>query len=299
MKCTLATTLGSALAAIAGAAAFMTVSAVAASATHWRGGNISWTPGTATNEIDFAITSYWRRSFSASFSSGVGSTVSAYFFDFGDASGTTTANQVITGESLAGDWIQVTQTVSHTYASATSFTASLQSCCRLSSLQNNGDGNFRIQSLVNIDGTSSADENSASPIFEVADGGVRMFNPFMTTDPDGGAFTYALATSAEAAGGGTFTQPTALSINSATGEVTWDTDAAGTAVGQLWSISFVVTDSTGNTTPLDILLSICDENTQGCGGFVPPDPTPEAGTLALFGLGLIGLGLPALRRRRG
>jgi hypothetical protein len=291
--------LGSVMAIAAGAVAFMAVSASDASATHWRGGNISWTDGAAANEVNFTFTSYWRRTaFGGSAGDGfgaIGDTVSfGDFFNFGDG-GSVAGAGVISATNVSDNWIKVTQTVSHTYNSAGPFTASWQSCCRISTLQNNADGNNRVESIVRANGSSSPNEGSSSPIFEVADGGVRVFNPFTTTDPDGGTFTYALASSAQAGPG--FNQPTALSIDALTGNVTWDTDAAGTAVGQLWSVSFIVTDNTGNTAPLDILLSICSETRAGCGGFVPPDPVPEPATFAVLGLGLLGVAAGVRRRR--
>jgi len=49
--------------AIAGAAALSLGLATPADATHWRGGNISWTQ--SGNQVSFDVTSYWRRSFFA------------------------------------------------------------------------------------------------------------------------------------------------------------------------------------------------------------------------------------------
>ena len=49
--------------AVAGLALLAAVASTPAEATHWRGGNISWTPSpTNANTITFEVTSYWRRS---------------------------------------------------------------------------------------------------------------------------------------------------------------------------------------------------------------------------------------------
>lgn len=294
------TGLGSVLAIAASAFAFSAMTSTEASASHWRGGNISWAPTSNANEIEFNVTTYWRKSAWAATNvadpTGVVQNVDT--FRFGD--GTNVAlNSTVTNFNTAADWIKVEATLTHTYSSGTSFTAAIDSCCRVGGtvLENNANGDFRIETDVNLDGTSSADESSSSPIFLVPAGAGTTFNPFTTTDPDGGAFSYAFATPAEAGSG--FTQPGNMSIDGSTGEITWDTVAAGADVGEFWSVSYIVTDNTGNTTPLDILLQVCTPGSAGCGNFQGGEnDIPEPSSMAAISVGLIGLAFIARRRRR-
>lgn len=293
------TGLGSILTIAASAFAFSALTSSDASATHWRGGNISWTPTANANEIQFNVTSYWRKTFFTTSADPTGESYNVSAFQFGDGA-SVTLNSTITNFNNSADWIKTEATLTHTYSSGTTFTASLQNCCRVGITENNEFGWFRVETDLELDGSSSADESSSSPIFLVPAGAGTTFNPFTTTDPDGGAFTYALATSDEAAGSGNpFDQPTGMTIDSNTGEVSWDTVAAGADVGELWSVSYVVTDNTGNTTPLDILLEICTPGTAGCGNFQGGEnDIPEPSSMAAISVGLIGLAFIARRRRR-
>jgi hypothetical protein len=292
--------------AIALATLFAATAVDTAEATHWRGGNIAWTQGDG-NTINFVVTTYWRRSypFSVGSNGNLGDAVNTdIMFNFGDSSSSALTG-TITTLNTTNDWFRVSSSLAHTYANAGTFKANLLDCCRIVNPPhvNNPDENFRIQSTVTVGGTdNSPNVGGSSPIFLVPDGGVQTFNPFTLTDPDGGTHTFALATGFQASGlssgTGSFQQPAGLSINPTNGEVTWDTDVPPTTVGQLYSVSFLVTDQTGNTAPLDILLEVCAPTAPNCGGFEPPDPVPEPGTLSLITLGLLGTAELVRRRRR-
>jgi hypothetical protein len=286
--------------AVAAVAVFGAAALDTAQASHWRGGSISWTQG-AGNTINFEVTTYWRRSFYGA--PNVGDTVSGLtFFDFGEGPSVFISGEV---ESInfTNDWMKTTSSLSHTYTTNADITAAILDCCRLSNTGlnphvNNPDESFRIETTIKGPGLGTDDSpntGSSSPIFLVQDGGVQVFNPFTLSDPDGGSLTCSLASAAQ--GGGTFDPPAGLSINSSTCDVTWDTDVPPTLVGQLYSVSFLVTDDTGNTAPLDILLQVCTPTEPGCGGFQPPE-VPEPGTLSILALGLIATAETIRRRRR-
>ncbi|MBT5047789.1 MAG: PEP-CTERM sorting domain-containing protein [Rhodospirillaceae bacterium] len=287
--------------AAAGISAAIMLAGASAQASHWRGGSIAWTPSAvAANTIDFTVTSFWRRSFFGA--PNLGDPINLFGSDgtlsFGDgATVNVSANSSVTTVFAANDWIGVTSTATHTYGVAGPFTAiyANNDCCRIGSLQNNAGGAFELHSVVNLGMGSSPNAGSSSPIFLVPDGGIQMFNPFSLSDPDGGPHGFALATATEAGSG--FANPLNLSINALTGDISWDTDttSGGNAqVGDLFSLSMIVTDPTGNTAPLDIILQVCDSQVQGCGGF--QGVVSEPGTLAGLGIGLVGLA--AIRRRR-
>jgi hypothetical protein len=233
-----------------------TLSVMDANASHFRYGNIIWSrPDASSRVVTFVVTNSYRLS---SFTGvAVGSTVNTgSTLLFGDG-GTGSIDLQVTSVNSAEDYFIGTYTVTHTYAIGTdNFTASYSGCCRLSTLQNNPDGNFGEQTTVNLASTNlGSPVSTLPPVVSLSTGvSVAAFN-VPAIDPDGGVLSYALSTPAEFSGGDVNSiQANGLSINSSTGEATFNT--VGKAIGTLWSAGFTITDPTGSKSVVDFLLKV-------------------------------------------
>jgi hypothetical protein len=233
---------------------FMLLFSFKANASHYRYGNISWSRvNSSTRTITVTVTQAWRRSFFGTIN--VGSTATGTALDFGDG---TSTNAVITATSVnvTDDWFYGSFTVTHTYAgAATSFTLSYSNCCRISTLQNNADGNFSSVSVVNlVAGNTGSPVSSTPPIINLPIGQAAAAFNIPATDPDGGPLTFGLATLAQTGA----TNPAGLAI-SAAGNATFDTQ--GKVAGQLWQGAFVITDASGSNTIVDFMMLMVAANT--------------------------------------
>ena len=157
-------------------------------------------------------------------------------WQFGDGN-FATIPLTITAINTTEDWLLGTATLTHTYSSPGDYTAFMQSCCRISTSENNADGNFRTETVVNVGTGNSPPVSSLAPIIQVADNDPSISLQIPVTDPDlGDTTSFALATSAEAAGPGSFSQPPGLSVSNS-GLLTWSTSdgVLPTVPGDLWS----------------------------------------------------------------
>jgi hypothetical protein len=233
-----------------------TLSVMDANASHFRYGNIIWSrPDASSRTVTFVVTNSYRLS---SFTGvAVGSTVNTgAALQFGDG-GSGAINLQVTSVNSAEDYFIGTYTVTHTYAiGADNFTVNYSSCCRLSSLQNNADGNFGEVTTVNLASANlGSPVSTLPPVVSLSTGlSAAMFN-VPAIDPDGGVLSYALSTPADFSGGDVnSTQANGLSINPSTGEATFNT--VGKPIGTLWSAGFTVTDPTGSKSVIDFLLKV-------------------------------------------
>ena len=235
----------------------LTFAVAEAQATHFRYGTVNWTRS-ATNplQVTFNITEAWRSN-------------ATDFLTFNNgASGTfnTTTNRTTIGTftDANGEGYTVFNTsITQTYPSASVFTLSGGSCCRISTLQNgNSDDNFTLQATVDL--TQAIGDDVGGPVAQApiivplprtTTGNVATFQlPF--ADPDGDDLTVSVSTSGQS--GLTTTLPTAggntLSVSS-TGLLSWDT--SGTTLGQKYAIQVRVSeDDSASTIPLDFIIEI-------------------------------------------
>ncbi|WP_460954170.1 beta strand repeat-containing protein [Spirosoma litoris] len=225
----------------------------AANATHFRYGNLSWRqlPSDATGRtIEFKLTMGFRLSYSNfSPTPTVGSTVSnanangSAAFTYGDGTTTTAFNFTVTSVNTADDYFYAEAILTKAYSTTGNFTAFIEASARLSTLQNNGDGRYRINSLVNV-GAANANLPPAStlpPIVNLPFNQSAATFTVPATDPDGNPLTFSLATAADlGATSYTFTQPTNFSISSS-GVATFDTRSPK-AVGQLYNAIIKISD---------------------------------------------------------
>lgn len=147
----------------------------------------------------------------------------------------------------------------------TSYLVNFSGCCRISNLENNANGNWNIQSIVNLKNGNLAPKIDLPIIFDVpqlqADG-VTTLQTYSfdlgSKDPNADKLRYRMANLDEL-GGGTSTNPVGMSINPNTGLVTW-TDS-GTLTSGLYSGGFVAedVDENGNVkskTHVDMIFSL-------------------------------------------
>ncbi len=213
--------------------------AVLTQASHFRYGDIAWRVVQANSTgrtIEFKVNAGWRLNVFDPIS-----------LSFGDG---TAAMVPITYASINGQYSYGTGTVQHTYAANGDYTASYGSCCKISNLANNPGGSWLLRSVVNVGSGNNSPVTTVPAIVNLQTGLAAAHYLIPAADPDGQRLTFSLAGSAQGWPG---VQPTGLSINSATGEITFNT--LGKPVGQLWNAAVAISD--GQTTVVvDFLIQI-------------------------------------------
>ncbi|MFN0036853.1 MAG: hypothetical protein ACKVUS_17470 [Saprospiraceae bacterium] len=118
------------------------------SASHYRYGIITW-ENTSGNTVKFNVQQAYRISFYSGVS--VGAVISTDDLYFGDGS-STTIQLIVTSVNPAEDWFFGEFVTTYTYASSGNRTAYFDSGNRISSLQNNANGSYRVETIVNVGG---------------------------------------------------------------------------------------------------------------------------------------------------
>jgi uncharacterized repeat protein (TIGR01451 family) len=241
-------------------------------ATHFRFGHFSWEPTANPGEVRFHLVNAFRRSgYSGSAPDGlprtgdiITETVGATSFMFGDGQSTATLQYRVIAFSESENWIVVdalqpgTTTVGlrHVYAGAIPYNnVGVNSCCRLSSLNNRPDGNYILSTRVTPRDGNRSPVSSLVPIVAVQQGPAAKFS-VPAADPDGDRLRWRLATAAEAGGG---PHPPNLTVDQDTGEVTWNNLGLDTL--NPWTTQIIIEDldAAGNVksrTPVDFFLRI-------------------------------------------
>ena len=171
---------------------------------------------------------------------------------FGDG-GSFNVNLTVTAVDAVNDIMYGTYTTTHTYGgTATSFVIQANDCCRIGGMQNNAGGSWHAESTVQLTPGSTSSPISTMPAIINLQTGLSAATFFVTgVDPDGTPITYALASSAELGGG---TQPTGLTLNTSTGEATFNT--VGKGIGELYNAMVKMTDGSGATGFVDFIIRI-------------------------------------------
>src|SRR5712691_11613378 len=121
-------------------------------------------------------------------------------------------------------------TIPYIHATAGSFTAVIEACCRTFD-QINNPFEYRLETLVNVGSGNSSPQSSLPPLVLCPQSGLCVFT-VPAIDPDGDTLQFRLSTSVEAGGSFGFVQPgppyatNAASIDPNTGEYSWDTTGA-------------------------------------------------------------------------
>jgi hypothetical protein len=220
-----------------------------ASASHFRYGNISWRV-VSGRTIEFKVTQSWRYT---AFYPTLGSTIYTDYLNFGDGQGGN-INLNVTTINTSEDWFYGEAVVTHTYASDANFLAFFASCCKISSLQNNRDGNWRVESVVTVGNNNNSPVVTLPVIVNLPTGQAAASFNVPVADPDGDVLTFRLATTSEMAG----SQPAGFSVSS-TGVASFNT--IGKPAGYLYNAAIAVTDSKGAKTVVDFIIKITNAST--------------------------------------
>lgn len=272
------------------------LAAAPAGATHFRYSHISWSAVSGTT-IEFTVQSSWRRNETPSFNPciapasgasvpctgagglpGVGDVIREDIGDtvliFGDAStpvGSPTGGlyYLVTSVDPSSNWLfglaldpaslpAIDTTIQHVYAAPGTYTARIDSCCRISASAppnahvNNPDLDYKVETRVAVGLGNGSPLTSMPPIVTCPQNGVCQFL-VPATDPDGDPLTFRLSTPTEADGGawrqpGPTAAPNAASIDPTSGVYTWNTSGAtlgGGGLATLYSTQVTIEERDG------------------------------------------------------
>jgi len=154
-----------------------------AMASHFRGGQISWTK-VSGNTIEFEVVSSWRSGF-------IGSSNT---FRFGDGQSSNSSKITLaTNIDLSGNsYTTVKNVYTHTYSTAGTYTAYFTTCCRISGLSNIGQSQFYISAEVGVGGAQTGSTKTSLPAILQLIKGVNNI-PLAVVDPDGGTVSCSIA----------------------------------------------------------------------------------------------------------
>jgi hypothetical protein len=274
-----------ATAAALSASAFA-LGATDAHATHFRYGTIRWeVTGQTATTVDLKVTaeSAWRCTF---FSAGgcdalpvppatlnTGQTIQLQRILAPTTTfASTPFNVTIASRNPGEDWFVGSLVFTFTGVAKANLPARLfwSGNARISTLRDlNNDRNFRVEATVTADAATSGG-NAASPaasilpIITLAHGlhPATFFIPAGDVENDGLSWSISPTSRSSlfkaAPDGADDIGPPTLSINPATGEVSWNTDEelVPTVNGDFYAVQFLVTDSKGAETPVDALLRL-------------------------------------------
>lgn len=249
------------------------ISTVAVEATHFRYGHITFKQRTdlGPNTAEIVVINAFRRNQNSGpgpFTGpdglpGIGDIIvenqGATRFFYGDGNSTTVLRYEIISIDIANNWMigralmpgTTNANLIHTYPSATNggnpWIGEINSCCRLSSLQNSPNGNYRVYTEIRFDIENESPVSSLPAIVNVPINQVFSF-AVPGLDADGDGLTWRFASSLESditdpigpAGGSDATNAPTIDTN--TGIITWDTNG-GTAVGNLFTLQVIIEES--------------------------------------------------------
>ena len=239
-------------------------------ASHFRYGHLTWKPNTSvsptTAEFTLVAAYRWNSAGSPAVGDIITETLGETKLFFGDGNSTPILAFLVISIDPSNNWFlgvalepgsSTKTTIDYTYATAdntgTPWLASVFSCCRTFLEQNNPNEYYRVSTLVELGSNNKSPISSLPAIVNLVQSSTAsFFVPAADSDPNT-TLTFRLATASEA-GGGTFSQPAGLSINSVTGLVSWDTTA--TVLGALYSCQVIIEDRDASTTALRTQVAI-------------------------------------------
>lgn len=226
-----------------------------AQATHFRGGSITWQalaldPDGVKDDVRITVKTAWKRdnigsvSLQHSLPNGV-TQISQERLCVG--LGTTTDTNCPGGDYA----LQTSLFEARNLDLNTAYTVAFDGSARISNLENNADGDWNIQTTINLKNGNLAPKVDLPIILEVpmlqSDGATKLQDwtfDISSSDPNADKLRYRLANQSELGCDGTpcdYTNPPGLSINPNTGLLTW-TGSGNLTAGQLYSAGIVAED---------------------------------------------------------
>ena len=199
---------------------------LSAQASHFRYGDMSWRvvqSNPTGRTIEFKVSAGWALSFT-----------SAITINFGDG---TSGTVPIGYTNINGVYQYGTGTLQHTYGTNGNFTAVYSGGNKISNLQNNANGSWYVSSVVNVGAGNSSPVSTVPAVVNMPIGlaNARFIVP--AADPDGRTLSFRLAAGTSDWYG---VQPSGLSINSTTGEITFNT--VGKSAGLLYNAGVIISN---------------------------------------------------------
>tara|TARA_R110002096_G_scaffold126532_3_gene273614 strand:+ start:38871 stop:45752 length:6882 start_codon:yes stop_codon:yes gene_type:complete len=209
-----------------------------ASGSHFRYGDISWRidDSDATGKtIEFRVNTGWR--------------VSPYVsLNYGG-----NVPQNFTGAANGAQYYTGTKT--YTFPNNGTYRVYYSGGAKIGNLENNANGSWYVYTDVNVGTGNNSPVTSLPAIVNVQQGLSQAKFLVPAADPDGDVLSFRLASSADGWPG---VQPSGLSINSSTGEVTWNT--IGKTVGDLWNMAVIISDGSGSEILVDFIMEITQQS---------------------------------------
>jgi hypothetical protein len=278
--------------ALIGSMIAVVLGATPAAASHYRANQLTWHAGSAANQVEFHLTGSWRCSFYINpCTYAPGDVVTSQYIDPGDG-GFVEVEMTAVAVDPANDVVTAEGHAVHTYAAPGAYVASSSDCCRLSSYDghmNNGDGEIRYETLVDLSKTSASPVGLVPPIVDCPVESTCTFS-VPASDPDSQPMKWRLATAEEAAGNfGTFTQPTGATVDANSGLYTWDTRGAALAESgsTFYSTQVMIENVVGGVVvsraAVDFFIRLGSNSTNAQPVFTSPTPANGAVLNAVLG----------------
>lgn len=240
----------------------------AVQASHFRYGHLTWRPA-GGNTASFTMIDAFRRNGYGSPMVGdiITETIGGTTLFFGDGTNTGTLRYKVLSIDIANNWLvavalepgsNTKTTIDHTYSGPTApgggpWLAEINSAARTGIEINNPNGWYRVLTYVELNSGNSSPSSSLPPIVVLPQSATAsFFVPGADPDPNTN-LVWRLATGSEAANG-SFNQPAGLTVNPATGLVTWNT--LGAVLGGLYSCQIVIEDRDATTNALKTQVAV-------------------------------------------
>ncbi len=262
---------------IFGISAFLILTTQKAQATHFRYGHLTWQRLNAVSDnVRFTlVNAFTRDGFIGSAGDGfpaVGDIITENIggtqLFFGDGNFTGVLQYKVISINVTDNWLMaqalepgsnVKTTIDHNYPSSSNgglpWLAEINDCCRSGAESNNPNGYYRVFTYVETGSGNHSPTSSLPAVVNVNQSiASTFFVPGLDVDSTS-VLRFRLATAAEASGNAAFNQPTGLTIDYNTGEVTWNTMVNATP-GGLYSTQVIIEDRDLATDTLKTLVAV-------------------------------------------